>query len=161
MEKAVDREAIDGAMVLTDKGCIMTSWGFDSLSPKVVSAICANVWSHFQHVGKLQTLLFQAEQGHLAVANLLNTDCFVALYTRQTKDPAWLLQRLGQVVTEIANDPIARDPGGAEDELAREDKGARRLSAGSQRTSEPADDDDGDKNSNHRASVSSEQSKES
>lgn len=152
MEKIVDGETIDGAMVLTEKGSILTAWGFDDLSPKVVSAISANIWSHFEYLGKLQTLLFEAEKGLLALANLSESACFVALYTRR-KDHGRLLQRLDETRIRICADPVARDAEGADELL---EKASRRSSP---RVSETNDDDDDPDKDNTAPISSSEQSK--
>lgn len=53
LDQVVDRETVDGAIILTNKGSILTTAGFDE--PKVVAAITANIWQHLSCAGDLQT----------------------------------------------------------------------------------------------------------
>ncbi|KAJ8600077.1 hypothetical protein CTAYLR_001892 [Chrysophaeum taylorii] len=100
IEQAVDREEVDGAIVVTTKGSILTTAGFEE--PKVVSAISANIWSHFRVVGDLgdlETVVFDAEQGVLAVGGL--PEYLVGLYSKKRAQPGLLLARLEALRSQL------------------------------------------------------------
>eukprot|EP00631_Chrysoreinhardia_giraudii_P006475 CAMPEP_0197416024 /NCGR_PEP_ID=MMETSP1170-20131217/2428_1 /TAXON_ID=54406 /ORGANISM="Sarcinochrysis sp, Strain CCMP770" /LENGTH=145 /DNA_ID=CAMNT_0042942889 /DNA_START=42 /DNA_END=479 /DNA_ORIENTATION=+ len=105
MEQTVDREVIDGAMVLTTKGSILTTAGFENVEAKVISAISANIWSHFlylptknREMGDLRTLVFRAEYGVVGVAEV-GPEYIVGLYSR--RQAADFVARLAALRTQL------------------------------------------------------------
>lgn len=94
--------AVDGALLLTEKGSVIATAGFVSVPSKVVSALSANLWSHLDavasrngHFGELQTTIVDAAAGVLVLASLFDDGShFVCLFSADRAAPGFLLARL-------------------------------------------------------------------
>jgi len=104
---------VDGAMVMTLKGSVLMSAGFETVDPKVTGAISANIWNYFgdattPDLGNLQTLVFDCDDGLLALATVCATACFACVYSAKRSDPSALMTRLAALKTRLAEVPGVR-----------------------------------------------------
>mmetsp|Transcript_26710 Transcript_26710/g.86524 ORF Transcript_26710/g.86524 Transcript_26710/m.86524 type:complete len:158 (+) Transcript_26710:118-591(+) len=111
-----------GAMLISCKGAILASAGFDQAEPKIVSAIAAHVWAHvalvptkYPQVGDLRTMLFDVEGGTLVLGELLEASHFVCLYSKKEygeplSDLFARLAALQQKLAEMCGDALSGRP---------------------------------------------------